>query len=143
MPLTQTDFIRPSELIETSSLLIKLHPENDSAELIIKDGVVYDHNLARETKELLEKARPGVKYYLLVSSDGFFRVTKRARKLGASKNFSNHLAAVACHNLNSSLVLLGELYNKINKPAVPTKIFSTRESAEEWLREKKAEVAVA
>jgi hypothetical protein len=131
------------DIIDNPSFILKVRADSDYAEYIIKDGVLYDEGLARETKMLLEKLNPGKKYYLLVSSEGFFRVTKKARKLGATQKFSSHLAAVAYFTNNSSLALLGELYNKINKPAVPTKVFSSRELAEEWLQEMRSNCVVA
>jgi hypothetical protein len=113
--------------------VLKYSRETPFAEFIIRDGVLYDEPLACETRRILAEASPGKKYLLLVHSDGFFRVTRKVRRLGASKDFSSHLSAVAFFTSNSSLALLGELYNKINKPAVPTRVFSSRESAEEWL----------
>lgn len=132
-----------SETIDMPSFTLKLIPSSDLAEYVIKEGVLLDEKLAWETKELLERLRPGKKYYLLVSSEGFFRVTKKARKLGASGKFSSHLAAVACYTTNASLALLGELYNKINKPAVATRVFATKEAAEEWLEEQRVATNVA
>ena len=125
--------VNSATVIERPHFVLKHSPDSLFAEFTIKDGVLYDEPLARETRMLLEEASPGKKYLLLVQCEGFFRVTMKVRKLGASKSFSSHLAAVAFFTNNSSLALLGELYNKINKPAVPTKVFSTRESAEEWL----------
>ena len=96
---------------------------------------MFDEKIAKQAKKVLEQENTGVKYYLYVEPEGFFRVTRKARKLGASKDFSSHLAAVAFVTSNSSLALLGELYNKINKPSVPTKVFSSKEAAKEWLAE--------
>jgi hypothetical protein len=127
----------PMELehIEHSSFLLYIYPQNDLAELTFKAGSVLDEVVAYEIKDLLEKARPERKYNLLVSSKGFFKITRNARILAAKKSFSSHLKAVACYTTNASLILLGELYNKINKPTVVTKIFPDREMALEWLVE--------
>ncbi len=121
------------KIIESEHYLIKIH-DNDFTEYMIKDGVMYNESVARHTKNALEKYKKSAKFYVLAEGQNFFRVTKGARKLGADKEFSNHLAAVAFYSTNVSLSLLGELYIKINKPAVTTKLFTNRENAEEWLR---------
>jgi hypothetical protein len=122
-------------LFERSNFTIKIYPDSDFAEFIIKSDTVFDDRAALQSKKLLESARPGKKYYLLVSSSGFFKITKRARRLGADRLFSSHLAAVSCYTNNFSLSLLGELYNKLNKPFVTTRVFPSREPAMEWLTE--------
>lgn len=129
------DLTIPPLIIDTSGFMLKIYTDRAFAECIIKTDAVLDEAFARESKRLLQEACPGRKYLLLVSSQGFIRVTKKARRIGADKAFSEHLEAVACYTNNPSLALLGELYNKINKPAVTTKIFSTREAALEWLSE--------
>jgi hypothetical protein len=119
--------------IESPEFTIRFSTGSCFAELIFREGALFDENLARQTKLLLEESNPDKKYFLLVQSEGFFHVTKKARRTGADKTFSSHLAAVACFTNNATLFLLGELYNKINKPAVPTRVFHSREAAEEWL----------
>jgi hypothetical protein len=125
------------QVIDHTRFSIVIYPGTDLAELTIKAEAVFDEDAAKASKKILEAAGPGKRYFLLVNSDGFFRVTKKARKLGASPKFSDHLAAIACYSNNYSLILLGELYNKINKPSVVTRIFSHKERAKEWLLEQK------
>jgi hypothetical protein len=125
----------PALLIEKAGYTLKIYPENNLAEYLLKAETLLDEKMSRESKRDLENAFPGKKYFLLVGSEGFFMVTRKARKLAASKKFSNHLSAVGCYTTNSSLSLLAELYIKLNKPAVPTKLFYSREAAMEWLRE--------
>lgn len=121
------------QLIDHQSFQIKYDKTTDITELIIKADVLLDEPVAREIKKMLEELKPGKKHFLLVQSPGFFQVTQKVRKLGASKKFSSHLAAVGAYSSNASIILLADLYNKINKPAVVTKIFHVRESALEWL----------
>jgi hypothetical protein len=122
--------------IDRQGFILRHHPTDNITEFIIKSDVYFDDRMAAESKKIMEENFPGKRFFLLVGSDGFFRVTKKARRLGASRAFSNHLCAVACYTTNASLLLIAELYIKINKPAVPTKLFSSREAAEEWLHEK-------
>jgi hypothetical protein len=122
-------------ILDNKDFYLKIDPTLHSAELIFKAGALLNDEVARRIKQELQNANPGKKYFLLVGSEGYFRVTKKARKMGASRQFSSHLAVVSCYTQNTSLYLLGELYNKINKPPVPTKVFYHREEAKEWLAE--------
>lgn len=112
-----------------------IFPGSPWAEFHVAPDAVLDEKVSWEAKKVLEEAGPGIRFFLLVDSEGFFRVTRKARKLAASREFSTHLAAVACYTSNATISLLGDLYNKINKPAVPTRVFNHRETAVEWLSE--------
>lgn len=123
---------RVSQKIETDKVILTIH-ENNFAGYLIKQDVILDEKAVRETKRILEEFRPGAKYFVLAEGEGFFRVSRKARRLGASRSFSSHLAAVAFYSTNFSLHLLSELYNKIDKPAVVTRAFRDRELAMDWL----------
>jgi hypothetical protein len=124
-----------SVIIDRPAFTLKTFCDSEIIEMQIKAEIIFDHIAAMDAKKTLERLKPGQKCHLMVSSEGFFRVTKKARKLGADKAFSAHLSAVACHTSYSSLALIGELYTKINKPAVPTRVFHSREAAMDWLSE--------
>jgi hypothetical protein len=121
-------------ILESDKFIIKVYP-NDFVEYIIKKDVLLDEKAARESKKLLEEFKPGAKFFILAEGMDFFRVTRGVRRLAVSKSFSNHMAAVAFCSTNFSLQLLGELYIKINKPPIPTKLFMNKKDAEEWLKE--------
>jgi hypothetical protein len=127
--------------IEADEYILKIHDDN-FLEFIIREDAVLDVRVALEVKKIVEEYRPGVKFYVLAEGMGFFNVTKEARELSASVEFSSHMACVAFHTNNPSVVFLGELYNSINKPAVSTRVFHSRYSAREWLQEKMAEEMV-
>lgn len=129
------DLSLPAVVVERRAFILKMYPGSEFAEFIIRDNAVLDDKAAHESRAIFQTHAPGKKFFLLVSSEGFMKVTKKARRLGADRVFSSHLAAVSCYTNNASLALLGELYNKLNKPAVTTKMFSNREVALEWLLE--------
>ena len=93
-----------------------------------------DVELLLEIKNISENNHHHAKSCILIEGVGFFNVKKEVRKLGADKKFSSRALAVACYTKNPSLLLIGELYNKINKPAVVTKMFTDREKAMHWLK---------
>ncbi|MFL5754441.1 MAG: STAS/SEC14 domain-containing protein [Bacteroidia bacterium] len=119
--------------IETEFYVMHVH-DDLLVEYYIKEGVTHDIDIAIEAKEALMNYKPGARFYVIAEGKGFFRATRKVRELSASAEFSSHMKAVAFVTNNFSLALLGDLYNKLNKPAVVTKIFSNREAAMEWLR---------
>jgi hypothetical protein len=124
--------------IEAEEYILKIHNDN-FLEFIIREEAVLDVRVALEAKKIVEEYRPGIRFYVLAEGMGFFNVTKEARELSACKEYSSHMAAVAFHTTNPSMVFLGDLYNSINKPAVITKVFHSRYSAREWLQERMTE----
>ena len=123
----------PMKIVETERYILKIY-ENNFLEYYIKEGVVIDMGLALEVKKICKQYRPNTKFYVFTEGAGFFNVTKEVREAGASKEFSKNMVAVAFYTTNPTLLLLGELYNKINKPAVETKIFTNRDKALTWLK---------
>lgn len=121
-------------VIEHSDYTMRMH-DDGMLEMIIHEGVTIDANFVWGVKAEVESRRPGKKFFVLVKGIGFFNVTSEAREISASRQFSGHMAAVAFYTTNYSLKLLTELYNKINKPVVITRVFGSREPAVEWLRE--------
>jgi hypothetical protein len=120
------------ETVETSQFRLTVYP--DIIEFKIKANAIITEQFCIDAKFALAKlasARPNS--YVLAESEGFIQVSKKARKLAASKEFSSHMTAIAFYTTNYALALLGELYNKINKPAVPVRIFTNRQVAREWL----------
>ena len=120
-------------VIEAEEYTLNIH-DDDFLECIIKEGVTVDVRVIEEIKKMIEEYKPGVRFYVLSEGIGFFNITKEAKELSATKEFSNHLAAIAFFTTNLSLIFMGEMYNSINKPAVTTKIFHSRYSAHEWLK---------
>lgn len=122
------------EIIETNAYLFRIY-DNNYLEYVIKENAVIDVREVLEGKRLLSKARPGEKFFVLGEGIDFFTLTKEARELAATREFSNNTYAVAFVTYNPSIWLLGRIYMKINKPHVPTRIFHNRTEAKKWLEE--------
>lgn len=103
-------------------------------ESYINEGAYIDTAYLIEGKKRLMKVYPNMKFYVLAEGLGFFRISKEAKELAAGKEYSDHLAAVAVISNHVATNLILDAYQKINKPVVPTKIFTDRELAIEWLR---------
>ena len=104
-------------------------------EYVVKENAILDVEDVLEGKRKLTNFKPGIKFYILAEGIEFFRLTKEARKVTATKEYSDNTFAVAFYTTNISIYFLGQMYEKINKPFVPTKIFMNKEAAKNWLNE--------
>jgi hypothetical protein len=124
------------ETIETEKCIIKIH-DDDLLEYTIKEGAIINAADVLFGRKEIVKRHFEKKFYVLAEGIDFFTLTGEAREICASKEFSGHTHAIAFYTQNISVMLLGELYNKINKPHVPTRVFYNLENAKEWLNEQK------
>jgi hypothetical protein len=125
--------MKAPEIIQTDKYIIRIYDEYNYMEYIIREGITLDVEDIRKAKELVVALRPGVKFYVYGEGVEFFTLTKEARELCATKEHSDNTIAIAFYTKNVSLLLLGEIFNKINKPVVPTRIFNDRKKAKAWL----------
>jgi hypothetical protein len=124
------------ETIETEKFIMKIHDDSDLLEYTVKPGVFMDAAALLLGKKLLSEARPGKKFFILAEGIELFTVTQEARKLAATKEYSDNTHAIAFFTQNPSIFLLGKMYQQINKPVVPTSVFYNRDEAHNWLKEK-------
>lgn len=123
--------------IETNKYILKIYPEENYLEYIIKTGVTLDVEDAIRSKKETLKLYPFKKFFVLAESVEFFNLPKETRRYTSTREFSDNTVCIAFYTENFSLAILGEMYNKINKPVVPTKIFTNRQVAKEWLFKQK------
>jgi hypothetical protein len=120
--------------IETDEGITRIY-ENGLLESYIYEGAHIDVPYLQEGKKQIEDLGPGKKYYVLNESAGFYRITREARELSASREYSEHIAAIAVIAKHVAVKLVFDLYLKIDKPKVPTKAFADRETGIRWLME--------
>jgi hypothetical protein len=118
---------------ETEVYTMNVHQNGYLEFKVKKDTLLEPDDLWLSRKQSLEYL-PAHKFAVLMESDDFFQLGTETRRVGASKEYSKDLIAVAFYSRNLSLKILGSLYIKINRPPVPTKFFDDREKAEEWLK---------
>lgn len=123
-----------AEIIDTAKFTFRIFPEDNYLEYCIKEGVTIDAEEVSEGKKMVTAMFPGMKFFVLAEGINFFNLTSEARRLSATAEHSDNTIAIAFYTTNISILLLGEMYNKINKPVVPTKVFNNRENALEWLK---------
>jgi hypothetical protein len=123
------------ELIETEEGVVKVY-DNGLLESIINEGAYIDVPYIVDGKMRLEKLGAGKKFYVISSGVGFYRISKAARILAASKEYSAHIAAVAVITSHISIKYVLDLYLKLDKPASITKAFTNKKRAVKWLLER-------
>jgi hypothetical protein len=118
---------------ETKAFLMKIHDD-----LLIEFTVKKNANLQAsdvwESRDLSVEYIPGKKFFVLFEGDEDASVSGEARRAGASKEYTGHVAALALYSNKSYERIIGSLFLKINKPLVPTEFFDDREKALAWLR---------
>jgi hypothetical protein len=132
--------IQPKETISTEKYVMRIDPQNNFMEYTIRPGVVFEADDAIEAKDKVVARYPGVKFFVLAEGIEFFTITKQARDLCATKEHLDNTCCIAFCTGNTSIYLLGELFNKINKPPVPTKFFFNKQQALEWLQSRMSQL---
>ncbi len=102
-------------------------------EIVVKRGQVFGEADVVESKQLSCEYKPGVKFYVLMEGEEDATVNNAARRLAASKEYAQYTVALALCTANLALRIMGNLFLKINKPAVATRLFESREEAMAWL----------
>jgi hypothetical protein len=120
------------ETITTEEGTVNVY-ENGLLESIINEGAFIDVQYIRDGKTKLEKHGSGRKFYVISNGAGFYRISKQARVLAASKDYAEHIAAVAVITNHVSIRYVLDLYLKLDKPASPTKAFTDKQKALDWL----------
>ena|ERR1700741_66618 len=123
------------ETIETEKYLMRIDAASAYMEYVIKPGVTMDIEDIVAAKAKVLALYGNLKFYVYSEGAEFFTLTKAAREMCASTDHLDNTIAIAFYTSNVSLFLLGDLYNKVNKPHVPTEFFMNRDNAREWLRE--------
>jgi len=100
---------------------------------IIENGEV-DEIQAYLMKETLESKAQGGNYFVLLDATNNFTVTAEARKLIASKEFSEKRLAAAFVTNSLANKLTGNFFIKINKPHTPVRLFNSKDEALKWLK---------
>lgn len=108
--------------------------DNLIKEIVVKSGQVFGEADVKESKQLSCEYKPGAKFYVLMEGEEDATVNNPARRLAASKEYAQYTAALALCTANLALRIMGNLFLKINKPAVGTRLFESREEAMAWLR---------
>lgn len=105
----------------------------------VKEGGSIDVEDIHAIKKANEQLCPEGNYAVLVTSTHFNSITAAARRITSSSEFVRRTLGKAMLVHNTATRLVAEFYIRVNKPAMPTQIFTDREKAVGWLKELTAE----
>jgi hypothetical protein len=112
------------EIFVLAPNIFKLKPTK-GIELDVQDG--YD------MRSVFISLSDGSTFAVLTDASNFFSTTSELRQLLASKEFTDLRFATAIVTQSMANKIIGNFFIKVNKPASPTKLFSSEELALEWL----------
>jgi hypothetical protein len=107
--------------------------DNLIKEVVVKRGQVFNESDLAESKQLSCEYLPNAKFYVIMEGEEDATVTNDAKRLAASKEYAQYTSALALCSSSLGLRIMGNLFLKVNKPAVHTRLFETREEAMAWL----------
>jgi hypothetical protein len=99
------------------------------------DDIDIEKQDAEEAIEAINTITQGKKYYLLTETGNNFTASAESREYMASNIGSTSIVANAIYLKSLPIRLIINVYVKINKPVVPTKVFNSEALALEWLNE--------
>lgn len=125
--------ILPHSTIEISAYQIHVG-EDDIVRAKVKDHVIVTLEYAREMTDTLLKISPDASRPLLVHLGKVKYITKEAREHFKGGKRKPTAPAVALIIETSLSVIIGNFYIGLNKPHVPTRLFTNEKSAVRWLK---------
>ena len=120
--------------IELNKLTIELIGSNIVL-IRIKDHSSIEEEDIIEAKQHNLKLTGGKAYAVVLETGDFTDVSQEARAAMASEKMETNRKATAIIITKFAQKLIGNFYLRVNKPNVPTKMFSKKEKAMAWAKE--------
>ncbi|HEX8516555.1 MAG TPA: hypothetical protein VF868_10175 [Bacteroidia bacterium] len=119
--------------ITTSTAEISYDSSTRILRLKILEGAEIELADALQNAEATRMLTKGAKYLVLVDGRVSVSVSREARTFSAQSKNDGKSIASAFIITSTANKLIGNFYINVNKPEVPTRIFSSEEKAVEWL----------
>ncbi len=117
---------------ETTAFTMIIH-NNLLVEFVVKKNITLQAHDIWESRDLSINHLPNKKFLVLFEGSENSDISGDARRAGASKEYTLHVDALAIYSTKLHEKIIGNLFFKLNKPLVPTKIFDDRNTAISWL----------
>lgn len=118
---------------ETSAYTMTVH-DDLLIEFKVKKNTTLQEKDVWESRDQSVNYIPGKKFKVLFEGDENANVSVDARRAGASREYTGHVAALALYSNKLHERIIGNLFLKINRPLVPTRFFDDRDEAISWLQ---------
>jgi hypothetical protein len=125
--------IQSTEVFTSKCRITLLEP--NLLENFVLDYAVIELADLLEAKKINQELTKGEPYVAILTFGEMTEVTKEAREQIASHQHKQNTIAKAILVNNIGNRLLGNFYLSVNKPFIKTRLFTTRETALEWLRQ--------
>ena len=102
----------------------------------VEEGVVIEVDDVKAFKLANETLAEGKPYAVLVEVEEMVAVSKESRELVASRDFKRFTIAEAFVISSLGHKIIANFYMQVNKPHILTKIFSDRDKAVIWLKQR-------
>lgn len=122
------------------------YTKTESFEIWYEDGIVYqvfgpgtvlNIDLARQVVSERLKVSNGVSSPIFIDLTNVFYTDTKARKYMATKEAVQYIIAGAFLLDNEIMKLAGNIFIQIDKPLIPTKLFTDKDKALLWLQDYK------
>ena len=102
----------------------------------VKDNSIIDIEEIIAIKKLNVELVGGVNYGLIIETGRYTSISNEARTMMVTKQIEENRVAIAIIINHLPQRILANFFLKINNPAVPAKIFSSRQRALQWMEKK-------
>ena len=131
--------IQDYKKIETTTCFI-YKDEQNVIHVIIKDGVVIDYYDALDQYLVIKNLSDNKPALKLIDGRCKWVVQKKGRQFFAGKEVKEKTIARAILVNSAIRKVLLNFFNELNKPEVPTRVFTNYDEAYAWLMQQKAAV---
>jgi hypothetical protein len=108
--------------------------DNGIIHIHLKPGAEMELSDAILIVEAMGKVGEGKKFPVLIDAGEFVSIDKEVRMFSASEESNIYTLADAIAYYSLAQKMIADFYLKNDKPVVPTRIFSNKEEAVEWLK---------
>lgn len=132
--------IRPAikSKIETTRCFDTFLVEGEVCVTIVKSNSEITLEDALENTRAVQKISNGYQYPMLVDTRDIRSISKEARDHFSMRNRNGHVNCIAVLIDSPVSMVVGNFFMGLNKPAVPTKLFTSPDKAFKWLEKFKS-----
>ena len=105
---------------------------------LVKPGSEIQVEDARENTEAVIRLSGGKNFPILVDLRKIKSISKEARDHFSMRNRKPHVTAIAMLVSSPVSKIIGNFFLGLNKPTVPTRMFTSESDAVEWIRKESA-----
>ena len=114
--------------------IAKMQLEDGVFHIVFEKYIIMTLECAKEVLNLRLEITEYKDYPLYVDIRGILSIDRNSRKYLSSQEGTKNALAAAIHVNNPISKFLGNLFIKVDKPEKPTKLFTDKKNALEWLK---------